>query len=54
MQGLGQARSQDSDQCECHHKVTRFNQEVQLDLLFYKDKIVLHMLDRATRFTEAP
>ena len=32
---------------------TRFNQEVQTDLLFYKDKVVLHMIDRTTRFTVA-
>ena len=31
----------------------RFNQEVQLDLLFYEDKVVLHMLDKTTRFTVA-
>ena len=32
---------------------TRFNQEIQVDLLFFKDKVVLHMIDRTTRFTVA-
>ena len=32
---------------------TRFNEEIQVDLLFYRDKIVLHMIDRTTRFTVA-
>ena len=25
-----------------------------MDLLFYKDKMILHLLDRTTRFTVAP
>ncbi|CAE7261221.1 pol [Symbiodinium sp. KB8] len=32
---------------------TRFNEEIQVDLLFYRDKIILHMIDRTTRFTVA-
>ena len=32
---------------------TRFNEEIQMDLLFYKDKVILHLLDRTTRFTVA-
>ena len=32
---------------------TKFNQVVQVDLLFYKDKVVLHMIDLTTRFTVA-
>ena len=32
---------------------TRFNQTLQMDLLFIKDKIVLHVLDVCTRFTMA-
>ncbi|CAJ1367944.1 unnamed protein product, partial [Effrenium voratum] len=32
---------------------TRFNEEVQIDLLFYRQYIILHMLDVCTRWTVA-
>ena len=35
------------------HLPTRFNEVVEADLLFYKRHVILHLLDRCTRFTVA-
>ena len=32
---------------------TKFNEVVQIDLLFVEDLIILHMIDEATRFSMA-